>query len=147
MQVKIVRLSRVFGPTMLESDTKASSQFIKKAIAGEDIVLKSKGDQLFSYIYVSDAVAMLLHVMLHGKMGGVYNISNESCNVHLRDFAEICATCVNKKVVFELPVEDESRGYSIAKNAVLDNGFLKSLGFVPKYGIKDAIERTIEILR
>ena len=38
-------------------------------------------------------------------------------------------------------------GYSIAKNAVLDNGFLKSLGFVPKYGIKDAIERTIKLLR
>lgn len=147
VQVKIARLSRVFGATMLESDTKASSQFIKKAISGEDIVLKSKGDQLFSYVYVSDAVAMLLHVMLHGKIGGIYNISNELCDVHLRDFAEICATCVNKNVVFELPVEDESKGYSIAKNAVLDNGFLKSLGFVPKYGIKDAIERTIEILR
>ena len=147
VQVKIVRLSRVFGPTMLESDTKASSQFVRKAVAGEDIVLKSKGDQLFSYIYVSDAVAMLLNVMLHGKIGGIYNISNELCDVQLKDFAEICATCVNKKVVFELPVEDESRGYSIAKNAVLDNGFLKSLGFVPKYGIKDAIERTIEILR
>lgn len=147
VQVKIVRLSRVFGPTMLESDTKAASQFVKKAVAGEDIVLKSKGDQLFSYVYVSDAVAMLLHVMLHGKTGGVYNISNELCNVHLRDFAEICATCANKKVVFELPVEEESRGYSVAKNAVLDNGLLKSLGFVPQYGIKDAIERTIEILR
>ena len=147
VQVKIVRLSRVFGPTMLESDTKASSQFINKAIAGEDIVLKSKGDQLFSYVYVSDAVAMLLHVMLHGKIGGIYNISNELCDVHLKDFAEICAKCVNKNVVFELPVEDESRGYSIAKNAILDNGLLKSLGFVPKYGIKDAIERTIKLLR
>lgn len=146
VQVKIVRLSRVFGPTMLESDTKASSQFVKKAVAGEDIVLKSKGDQLFSYIYVSDAVAMLLHVMLHGKIGGIYNISNELCDVQLKDFAEICAKCVKKNVVFELPAEDESRGYSIAKNAVLDNGLLKSLGFVPKYGIKDAIERTIILL-
>ena len=40
IQVKIVRLSRVFGPTMLPSDTKASSQFIQNAIAGDDIVLK-----------------------------------------------------------------------------------------------------------
>ena len=46
VQVKIVRLSRVFGPTMLMSDSKASSQFIQKALAGEDIVLKSKGEQL-----------------------------------------------------------------------------------------------------
>lgn len=50
-QVKIVRLSRVFGPTMLMSDSKASSQFIQKALAGENIVLKSKGEQ-----------ALLLHL-------------------------------------------------------------------------------------
>ena len=43
-KVKIVRLSRLFGPTMLMSDSKASSQFIKKAVAGEDIVLKSEGN-------------------------------------------------------------------------------------------------------
>ena len=45
------------GPTMLMSDTKAISQFIKKGIAGEDIVLKSAGTQFYSYTYVADAVA------------------------------------------------------------------------------------------
>lgn len=34
----IPRLSRCYGPTMLSSDTKAISQFIKKAAAGEDIL-------------------------------------------------------------------------------------------------------------
>ena len=66
---RIVRLSRVFGPTMLESDSKASSQFIKKAVLGDDIVLKSKGDQCFSYIYVSDAVAAMLFVLVNGAKG------------------------------------------------------------------------------
>ena len=51
-KVKIVRLSRIFGPTMLLSDTKASSQFIIKALNGEDRVLKSKGEQFFSYTYI-----------------------------------------------------------------------------------------------
>lgn len=72
-QVKIVRLSRVFGPTMLMSDSKASSQFIQKALAGENIVLKSKGEQLFSYTYVADAVGAMLHVLLHGEEGVAYN--------------------------------------------------------------------------
>ena len=47
VDVRIVRLSRVFGPTMLESDSKASSQFIKNALRGEKIVLKSQGEQFF----------------------------------------------------------------------------------------------------
>ena len=40
LDVVILRFTRSYGPTMLMSDTKAISQFIKKGIAGEDIVLK-----------------------------------------------------------------------------------------------------------
>lgn len=147
VDVKIVRLSRVFGPTMLDSDSKASSQFIKKAVNNEDIVLKSKGEQFFSYSYVSDAVAAMLYVMLHGECGQAYNISNEKCNVHLKDFAQMCAAYNGKEVVFDLPSETEMKGFSIATQAILDNSKLKSLGFKPKYEMKDAVHRTIEILK
>lgn len=147
VDVKIVRLSRVFGPTMLDSDSKASSQFIKKAVNNEDIVLKSKGEQFFSYSYVSDAVAAMLYVMLHGECGQAYNISNEKCNVHLKDFAQMCAAYNGKEVVFDLPSETEMKGFSIATQAILDNSKLKSLGFKPRYEMKDAIHRTIEILK
>ena len=37
---------------MLLSDTKASSQFILNAVEQKDIILKSEGNQYFSYIYV-----------------------------------------------------------------------------------------------
>lgn len=147
VDVKIVRLSRIFGPTMLESDTKASSQFISKAVNEEDIILKSEGNQYFSYTYVADAVAAMLYVMIHGKCGETYNISNEKCNVHLKEFAEICAEYNCKKVVFDIPSETERKGYSIATQAILDNSKLKTLGFIPSYEIKDAIYRTIEILK
>lgn len=146
VDVKIVRLSRIFGPTMLESDSKAASQFIKKALAHENIILKSNGEQFFSYTYVTDAVSAMLYIMLHGKCGQAYNVSNENCNIHLREFAQLCAQYSNKKVVFDLPTDDEIKGFSIAKNAILDNHKLKSIGFSPKYEIKDSIKRTLEIL-
>ena len=44
----IGRFSRVYGPTMGKDDSKAIAQFIRKAAAGEDIVLKSEGNQLYS---------------------------------------------------------------------------------------------------
>ena len=147
VDVKIVRLSRIFGPSMLMSDSKASSQFIKKAIANEDIILKSAGNQFFSYTYVADAVAAMLHIMINGEKGQAYNISNDDCNVHLKDFAGICAEYNNKSVIFDLPSESEAKGYSIATQAILDNTKLKDTGFRPAYNFKDAVERTITILR
>lgn len=145
-KVKIVRLSRIFGPTMLMSDTKASSQFILKALAGEDIVLKSEGKQLFSYTYVADAVSAMLFVLLHGENGVPYNISNELCDVCLKDFAGLCAAWVNKNVVFDLPSEIERKGFSVAMKAILDNSRIKSIGWEPNYDMEKALNRTLSIL-
>lgn len=145
-KVKIVRLSRIFGPTMLLSDTKASSQFIIKALKGEDIVLKSKGEQFFSYTYVADAVSAMLYVLLHGENGVAYNIANERCNVHLKEFAQACAEWAGKKVIFDLPSEVERKGFSVAMNAILDIRKLRAIGWTPQYNMKDALERTLTIL-
>lgn len=147
VKIKIVRLCRIFGPTMLMSDTKASSQFIIKAINNEDIVLKSEGNQYFSYIYVADAVAAILYILLKGQDGEAYNISNIDTNIHLKDFANQCALYNNKKVLFNLPSEAEKKGFSIASTAILVNNKLLSLGFDPKYNFEEAIRRTIEILK
>ena len=147
VKVKLVRLSRVFGPTMLMSDSKASSQFIVKALKGEDIVLKSKGEQLFSYTYVADAVSAMLHVLIHGEDGVPYNIANKSCDVKLKDFARLCAEWARKEVVFDLPSETEQKGFSIAMRAILDNERLSAIGWQPGYDMKTAIGRTLEVLK
>ena len=147
VKVKIARLCRIFGPTMLESDTKASSQFIQKAIANEDIVLKSEGNQFFSYTYVADAVIGLLTILLRGEIGVPYNVSSEKTNIHLKDFAALCAEENGKRIIFDLPSAAEKKGFSIAMTAILDNNRIKSIGFEPGYEMKDAIHRTIEIIK
>lgn len=146
VDVKIARLSRVFGPTMLMSDTKASSQFILKALAGEDIILKSKGEQFFSYTYVADVVRSMLYILLHGEPGKPYNVSNRECDVKLKDFAGACARWAGKDVVFDLPSEVEQKGYSVAMHAILDNTRLMSIGFPPLYSFKSAVLRTLNII-
>ncbi len=146
VEVKIGRLCRIFGPTMLMTDTKASSQFIIKALNKEDIVLKSKGEQYFSYVYVAEAVKALLYILIHGKAGECYNISNQLTDVHLHEFAQTCAKIAGKQVVFDLPSETESKGYSIAVNAILDNSKLVALGYKSHYTFNDALARTIKML-
>lgn len=147
LDVVIARLTRTYGPTMLESDTKAISQFIKKGVSGEDIVLKSVGNQYYSYQYVADSVSGLLTVLLLGENGEAYNIADESSDITLKDLAAIIARINGKEVVFEIPDAVEAAGYSTATKARLDGHKLKNLGWVPKYDIKTGIERTIRILR
>lgn len=147
VEVKIARLCRIFGPTMLESDTKASSQFINKAVECKDIVLKSEGKQYFSYTYVADAVMGLLIILLSGERGVAYNISSEKTNVRLKEFAQMCADYNGKNVIFDLPSDSERKGFSIAMRSILDNTRLRSIGFAPIYELKDAVYRTIEILK
>ena len=143
---KIVRLSRLFGPTMLERDTKASSQFILKALAREDIVLKSKGDQFFSYTYAADAVQAILFVLVNGESGQAYNVASDNCNIKLADFAKHCAELAGTSVVFDLPSEVEAKGYSVAMKAILSTDKLSSLGWNVARSFSEAINRTFSIL-
>lgn len=147
LDVVIPRFTRSYGPTMLLTDTKAISQFIRKGIAGEDIVLKSAGTQNYSYTYMADAIYGLLTVVLCGENGEAYNIADEASNITLKDLAKIIADHAGKRVVFEIPDAVEATGYSKATKALLDGKKLKKLGWKPFYTIKDGIPRTMDILK
>ena len=147
LDVVIPRPTRSYGPTMLMTDTKAISQFIRKGIAGEDIVLKSAGTQYYSYTYVADAVSGLLYVLLKGESGEAYNIADERSDLMLKDLAAVIADIAGKRVVFEIPDAVEAAGYSTATKARLDGSKLKGLGWSAKYDIRSGMERTIGILR
>lgn len=147
IDIVIPRLTRSYGPTLLQSDTKAMSQFIGKAVSGEDIVLKSEGKQYYSYAYVADAVSGLLTTLLKGENGEAYNIADEKSDVMLKDLASIIAQLCGRKVVFEIPDNTEKAGYSTATKARLDGSKIKMLGWEMKYDIPEGIARTISILK
>ncbi|MBE5943634.1 MAG: NAD-dependent epimerase/dehydratase family protein [Lachnospiraceae bacterium] len=147
IDVVIPRLSRVYGPTMLEADTKAISQFIKNCVMGEDIVLKSEGTQEYSYSYVGDAVFAILKVLVDGQSGEAYNIASASSDITLRELAKLLADYAGTKVVYDIPEEDEKAGYSKATKATLDISKLKKLDWKPKYDISRGLRHTVDILR
>lgn len=147
LDIVIPRLTRSYGPTMLMTDTKAISQFIRKGIEGEDIVLKSAGTQYYSYTYVADAVSGLLTVLLKGENGEAYNIADEASDIMLKDLAQTIAEIAGTRVVFELPDEVEKAGYSTATKARLDGSKLKKLGWMARYDIKEGMRRNIAILK
>ena len=147
LDVVIPRFTRSYGPTVLSTDTKAISQFIRKGTAGENIVLKSAGTQFYSYTYMADAIAGFLYVLLLGEKGRAYNIADARSDITLRELAGIVADYAGTEVVFELPDEVESAGYSRATVARLDGSLLRSLGWEARYDIRSGLYRTMDILR
>ncbi len=147
LDIVIPRASRIYGPTMQESDTKAIAQFLKKAVNGEDIVLKSEGNQLYSYCYISDAASAILYLLLSGECGEAYNISSDNSDITLKDLAEFLGNITDTKVIVELPDIKEQLGYSKATKATLKITKLRELGWNSFYDIKKGIRETVSILR
>lgn len=142
----ICRLGYVYGPTMLESDSKVIAQFIRNVRVGENIIMKSKGEQIRSYCYVADAVSGILFALIEGKIGEVYNVANRNSIISIKQMAELIATQNGLEVEFELPNEIEKAGFSKMQDAILDESKLRSLGWNPIYNMKDGIKDTLAIL-
>lgn len=143
----IGRFSRVYGPTMAGDDSKAIAQFIRKAAAGEDIVLKSEGNQLYSYTYVVDAATAAFYLLMYGENGSAINIADRESDIALKDLAGHLAKGSGTKVVFELPDQVEKAGYSTATKALLDSAKIEQLGWKAQTSIADGLAKTVQILR
>lgn len=142
----IARPCHIFGPTMGEGDSRATSSFIRNALLGEDIVLKSEGLMERSHCYVVDCASALLVLMELGEVGEAYNIADETYQMTIRDFAEETAKAGGTELRFELPTDTEAKGFSPVSRAVLSGEKLKALGWeacateTKGEGIKDSIE-------
>lgn len=147
VNITIARICRVYGPTMGNDDSKAIAQFIRNAVNKENIILKSKGEQQFSYCYAADVCSALLTLLLKGKNGEAYNIAGTDFGFSLFEIAKILSDYAGTKVVFDIPSSIESSGYSKVTKALLNTSKLKALGWQAHYSIKEGLTRTVDILR
>lgn len=143
VDIRIARLARVFGADR-KADSKAMSQFMAKAVAGEDIVLRSKGNQRFSYCYIADAVSGIMKILFDGVDGEAYNIADDDDGLTLSGYAGYMAGLAGKQVIYEIQNDEAA---SKATFALVDTSKMKSIDWSPLYNVKDGIERTYRILR
>lgn len=146
METVIVRPCHCYGPTMTSTDSRAISEFIRKALNHEDIVLKSEGTLERTHCYVVDAVQAMFLVLLSAQNGEAYNIADQVSDASIRELANIIAESEHQKVIFDLPNEVEKKGFSRVVRAVLDGDKLLALGWKPMWHLKDGIQCTVDIL-
>ena len=143
----IVRPGHIYGPTITDTDSRASAQFTQNALKGRNIVMKSAGSQLRSYCYIADAASAILAVLLKGASCEAYNISNPASIVTIREFAEVMAEESGVRVIFENPTDVEKRGYNLMDNSSLESGRLEALGWKACFSLKEGCAHTLAVMK
>lgn len=145
IHTNIARLCYVYGHTITDDNSRADAQFLRNALLGKDIVMKSKGAQRRTYCYVADAVSALLFILLNGAKSEVYNIANPNSITTIAQYAQILANIAKVNLKFELPDEIEKKGYSKQADSVLSAQKLINIGWSPLYDINVGLENTFKI--
>ena len=110
---------------------------------GEDIVMKSTGEQFRSWCYVVDCISALLHILLKGINGEAYNIADAKSNISIRELAETIAAIGEKKVIINIPNADEKRVFNPVTKSVFSTEKLESLGWKSKNHFYEGLKKSI----
>ncbi len=143
----IARLCRIYGFTMQLDDSKAISQFILNAVKNENIVLKSAGNQTFSYLYAFDVVTAILTILAKGMSGNAYNVADNNQTASLKELAEMVAEISRVKVIYGEIDPFQKKGASSFQNVRLSSNKLLDLGWKPQFSMMEGLKRTIYALR
>ena len=147
LETVIARPGHIYGPTASKSDNRVASAFSYLAARGADIVMKSAGTQIRSYVYCVDCATAILSILLKGKSGFSYNISNPESVISIRKMAEIIAGEGGVAILNEIPSDAERKGFNPMDNSSLDSTKLQELGWKGVFDAETGFKHTVDILR
>ena len=147
LDILIARPGHIYGPSISDTDSRASAQFTRKAFKKEDIVLKSSGSQLRSYCYTLDCASALLCILIKGKSGNAYNISNPNSIASIRDMAEAFAAISKTQVKFLQESSLEKISGNLMDYSVLDSNKLMALGWRPLFSLERGVTATFNFYK
>ena len=144
VSIRIVRIFNTYGPRMHPFDGRVVSNFIRQALAGEDITLFGDGSQTRSFCYRDDLVEGMVRLM-NSQQDLTYpvNIGNPD-EFTIRELAELTIelTGSSSKLIQEpLPADDPTRrkpDIALAR---------EHLDWEPTIKLRDGLEKTIAWFR
>jgi UDP-glucuronate decarboxylase len=144
VNIRIVRIFNTYGPWMHPFDGRVVSNFIRQAMAGEDITIFGDGSQTRSFCYRDDLVEGMIR-MMDGPDDfiGPVNLGNPE-EFTILELARLVLKLIgsgSKLVYRPLPIDDPTQrqpDITLAK---------KHLGWSPKTPLREGLQKTIDWFR
>lgn len=142
LPVVITRGNNVYGPKQYPE--KVIPKFITQLRRGERCTLHGSGQALRSFIYVSDTVDAIKHVVLAGEIGEVYNIASDD-ELYVVDVAR---SLVKELIGSQAALDDhvtfvDDRLFNDRRYFISD-AKLRALGWQQRVPWTEGLQRTIE---
>lgn len=144
VNIRIVRIFNTYGPRMHPFDGRVVSNFIRQALAGEDITVFGDGSQTRSFCYRDDLVEGMIR-MMEGpdEFIGPVNLGNPD-EFSIRELAELAIelTGSHSELAFDpLPADDP-------KQRRPDIGLARErLDWRPSVPLREGLTKTIDWFR
>jgi dTDP-glucose 4,6-dehydratase len=147
-----VRVSHTYGPGTKPDDDRVQVGFMKQAVAGEPIVLRSDGKLRRSYTYAADSAAAIVAVLSTAGQRGkpqAWNVADNNNRISIRELAEASLRAAGRRedeLRFEL---DGTKGLwaKTPSGTFLDTSKLESLGWKPQFYLAKGLNRMGEYLK
>ncbi|MEO1718239.1 MAG: UDP-glucuronic acid decarboxylase family protein [Planctomycetota bacterium] len=141
VNIRVVRIFNTYGPRMHPFDGRVVSNFIRQALAGEDITVFGDGSQTRSFCYRDDLCEAIIR-MMNGSddFVGPVNIGNPN-EFTIRELAEqvIELTGTKSRIIEKpLPADDPKQRKPDITLAQ------KNLDWEPGIQLREGLKRTIE---
>lgn len=144
ISTKIVRPSHTYGPGFALDDGRVFAAFVADVLNNRDIVLKSDGKANRCFIYLADATRGYFTVLLKGKVGNAYNVSNDY-EISILNLAQIVLQVSGKKnLQVRFDIDLQSAPSAKNQHALMNNNKLKVLGWKPAIRETEGFDRVIK---
>lgn len=145
-----VRIAHTYGPGMkFENDGRVMADLLNFVVNGQNIILKSKGDVLRAFCYITDTILGLMYILFYGENVFAYNLANETEEISVRDLAETLISIYQDKTLHvDYDIKDvKSDVYCNYKRIALDTTKLENLGWKPEISLKNGLERVLTFIK
>jgi len=143
--VKIARPFHTYGPGMRLDDGRVYADFVSDILNHRNITIKSDGSAIRAFCYIADATVGFFTVLLKGKNGDAYNVSDDKGTISILCLANLLAGLFPEKNLKVEKKEVTEKGYIRSKITRHSPDITKiaELGWTPKHSLKEGFIRTV----
>ncbi len=144
--IKIARIFHTYGPTMNLNDGRVFSSLVSNVIKNNNLKIYSDGKAIRPFCYITDTISALFIILLNGKNGDAYNVSNPSQAVSVNQLVKTIKNIYPEKKLKIIRNNKLKRNQRHDDTAIQkpDISKIQKLGWTHNVSISNGFKRTID---